>query len=165
MQIPLKRNQLLAIKYLKQYRYDTILMVSDEENEQRMQLMVKGSTQKSKMSVQEKNDLEYHYQMVRVMATCCIGENQLVKSFCQNIFDTNEVGFESFFLERPPFHLAHKVTTSPRSSRFCCTTTLRSRSSSVTACFWCGPISTTPQFRPAEISSWRKICGITSKLP
>ena len=82
---------MLAIKYLKQYRYDTILMVSDEENEQRMKLIIKGSTEKSKMTGQEKNSLEYHYQMVRLMATCCIGENQLVKSFCQNIFDTNEI--------------------------------------------------------------------------
>ena len=39
----------------------------------------------------EKEAFEYHISLVRMLATCCEGDNRFIESMCQNIFRAKDL--------------------------------------------------------------------------
>lgn len=87
--VPIRRNQSLAVKYMMQQRTTTLTLMSDSENEERMRLLVEES--QGTLSPEDKHALNYHVRLIRFLASCCEGENPFVESVCQNIFDPAEI--------------------------------------------------------------------------
>ena len=40
---------------------------------------------------EEKEAFEYHVALVRMLATCCEGDNRFIESMCQNIFRAKDL--------------------------------------------------------------------------
>lgn len=93
MGIPLKRNQLLIIKYLMQFRQQLVAVAliddksSAEINRQRIDLLRHGKQRNSA----QRNLREYHLKLVSLLAACAEGENRFIESMCQTIFTVQEL--------------------------------------------------------------------------
>jgi len=48
-------------------------------------------TQGARLSDAEKAEVAYHLELVRLLATCCEGENRYIESMCQNIFSVHDL--------------------------------------------------------------------------
>ncbi|OAF64651.1 hypothetical protein A3Q56_07636 [Intoshia linei] len=80
LDLPLKRNQSLVIKYFMEFR-QTIAKLIDVDNDKRIAIL-KGKDE------QEKN---YLIEMVDLLATCAEGENRFIESICQTIFSVDDL--------------------------------------------------------------------------
>jgi len=89
LDLPIRRNQNLVIKYMMQQRNETVLLVNDDQNEERIKLMENGTAKT--LNVEDALAYKYHIRLVRMLATCCEGDNRFVESMCQNIFSPEEI--------------------------------------------------------------------------
>ncbi|OAF68196.1 hypothetical protein A3Q56_04063, partial [Intoshia linei] len=80
LDLPLKRNQSLVIKYFMAFR-QKIAKLIDVDNDQRVNIL-KGDNKQEKM---------YLVELIDLLATCAEGENKFIESICQTIFTVDDI--------------------------------------------------------------------------
>jgi len=95
----------MVIKQLMLYRDETIKLVDPKDDAVRIKMMVQGSAKTKAMGDLDKKSAEYkkwwvsdenrhllyHVRLVRMLATCCEGDNRFIESMCQNIFSPKQL--------------------------------------------------------------------------
>eukprot|EP00049_Salpingoeca_infusionum_P011225 m.193039 g.193039 ORF g.193039 m.193039 type:complete len:2533 (-) comp14875_c0_seq1:808-8406(-) len=92
LDLPLKRNQNMIVKFLMEYRGQVIAPAyiddqSDPEiNAQRLALLRNSFASGEELKLQQ-----YHCLLVSLLAACAEGENMYIESMCQTIFKVDEI--------------------------------------------------------------------------